>query len=490
MLGRLSLVLIAAGLFLSGCGGGGGSSFRVRVVTEPPGALVSLTRPGASSGDKPRAAPFETTLNFRAEGGDWGLEASPVGEAQENHVVTRRAITRAQVEGLAVDGSARILRIPLDEKEFIELGHYELVYDPQRGWCAIWTRRRAYRQTQDPQGAVESVNFEDPGKAIRSLSIAPAGDRLAFSSLEIVHNPGRSAEELEVARKAKITLDPADDWFHTVSGARLRALVLAGTRVENLTLADAKYLDIAFTPDGQRVIFTGDRKRTSRLDLEAKLDRSQSAMEHVTTHLRDGDAFDPSVGAPENIAYCEISPRWSRLDDTEIMLKIGRSGNPSSVTRGYHPAISPDGTKIAFIHEGNLRVISSDGTTTSDLTSDAREITDRFRASLRNPRDIERFDRFERDRLFSAYSHPAWTPDGRFILYVGMKNFDTDGRPTEDIYAVSLDGTTTLQLTANRSADRWPVVTPDGKSMYFLSNRGKRWGVWKMALPPELRASR
>lgn len=489
MMRAVTLGALLLGLVLSGCSGGGGSSFRVRVVTEPSTATVALKKPGADSAEKGRDSPMEATLSFREDGAQYTIEATPTGEAEENHLTTVRRVGRAEVEALPVEGSARTLRLRLDEKEYVELEHYELAYEPARGWVALSTRRRAYRQTNDPQGTIESVNFVDPGQAIRGLAIAPAGDRLAFASMEIVRTPEPTPEELEAARKAKTPIDPSRVWFHQIAASRLRALVLAGTRVDNLTPADARYLDLAFTPDGQRIIFTSDRKRGPMLDLEAKLDRSQSAIEHVTPHLRDGSAFDPSVGAPEQIVFCEMSGRWSRLDDTEIMLKTGRSGNTSSVVRGYHPAISPDGTKIAYIQEGNLHVVSADGTTRSDLTSDAAEITDRYRASLKNPKDQERFDRFERDKVFSAYSHPTWTPDGRFIVYVGMNDIGPDGRPTEDIYAMSIDGTTRYQLTGNRSADRWPVVTPDGKSLYFMSNRGKRWGLWKMELPPELRPS-
>jgi TolB protein len=79
------------------------------------------------------------------------------------------------------------------------------------------------------------------------------------------------------------------------------------------------------------------------------------------------------------------------------------------------------------------------------------------------------------------YSYPSWSADGKTILYVSMRGHDEKGRPNEDIWAIAADGGQPEQLTFNGSVDTFPVMSPDGKHVYFLSNRGQRWAIWRMA---------
>ena len=52
-----------------------------------------------------------------------------------------------------------------------------------------------------------------------------------------------------------------------------------------------------------------------------------------------------------------------------------------------------------------------------------------------------------------------------------------------DIFVVRTDGTQLTQLTYHAGNDLSPVWSPDGKSIYFLSQRGSAdriYNVWKM----------
>lgn len=51
------------------------------------------------------------------------------------------------------------------------------------------------------------------------------------------------------------------------------------------------------------------------------------------------------------------------------------------------------------------------------------------------------------------------------------------------IYVVRTDGTQLTQLTYHLGNDLSPAWSPDGKSIYFLSQRGsakKKYNVWRM----------
>lgn len=140
---------------------------------------------------------------------------------------------------------------------------------------------------------------------------------------------------------------------------------------------------------------------------------------------------------------------WSdAAGEYELQLIPAGGGEPRTVTRlgpgfRYRPFWSPDSTKIAFIdHAQTIRVLELE---TGRLTE-----VDRGRWML----------------------HPAlqgfelsWSADSRFIAY---------SRGLEINNAVFLFDTTTgsrRQLTSGYYSDTGPVFDPDGKYLYYLSNR-------------------
>jgi Tol biopolymer transport system component len=110
---------------------------------------------------------------------------------------------------------------------------------------------------------------------------------------------------------------------------------------------------------------------------------------------------------------------------------------------------------------------------------------------------------------------PAWTPDGKQIVYKGCLGVDcglivtnadgsfprqltpglTDTNPVVspdgktiafmssqagnwDVYTIGIDGTGVTQVTTDTLDDGLPVWSPDGKTIVFVSNRGNVWSVW------------
>ena len=52
-----------------------------------------------------------------------------------------------------------------------------------------------------------------------------------------------------------------------------------------------------------------------------------------------------------------------------------------------------------------------------------------------------------------------------------------------DIWMIPAIGGVPRQLTTNGSDDDYPVVSPDQKHIYFVSNRGFREGIWRIPFP-------
>lgn len=71
-------------------------------------------------------------------------------------------------------------------------------------------------------------------------------------------------------------------------------------------------------------------------------------------------------------------------------------------------------------------------------------------------------------------SEPKWSPDGTQIVYV--EGHFPEGR---EVMIMNADGSGAKQLTSNTSADEYPTLSPDRKTILFTSNRT---GAWKLYL--------
>ena len=72
-----------------------------------------------------------------------------------------------------------------------------------------------------------------------------------------------------------------------------------------------------------------------------------------------------------------------------------------------------------------------------------------------------------------SYLH-GWSPDGRWLVFVGQRNNDFD------VYRISATGGDEIRLTTTPGLDDGPEYSPDGKYIYFCSVRSGRMQVWRM----------
>ena len=89
-----------------------------------------------------------------------------------------------------------------------------------------------------------------------------------------------------------------------------------------------------------------------------------------------------------------------------------------------------------------------------------------------------------RDNL-RGFSTPKISPDGKQILCVGSTQGAKPADSNLDIFIVNIDGTGFKQLTFHPGNDNSPCWAPDGKSIYFLSQRGNEKGnynIWSINL--------
>jgi len=78
-------------------------------------------------------------------------------------------------------------------------------------------------------------------------------------------------------------------------------------------------------------------------------------------------------------------------------------------------------------------------------------------------------------------SDPHVSPDGSRIVYVVRTTDLEANRGRTDLWMISVDGTGTRRLTTDPSSDSNPRWSPDGRNVYFLSDRSGSSQVWRIA---------
>ncbi|HVR82888.1 MAG TPA: PDZ domain-containing protein, partial [Planctomycetota bacterium] len=128
---------------------------------------------------------------------------------------------------------------------------------------------------------------------------------------------------------------------------------------------------------------------------------------------------------------------------------------PAFEIRGMrHPALSPDGRRIAFDWHGDLWICPVEGGPAERITED--------------PADEEK---------------PCWSPDGKSLAY------SSDRTGNRDLFVIEIASRKVRQLTFHSADDDSPAWSPDGKWIAFESNRDSNldlplnpnvWDLWKV----------
>ncbi len=165
----------------------------------------------------------------------------------------------------------------------------------------------------------------------------------------------------------------------------------------------------------------------------------------------------PTVTAPANPLTVGGTLYYAyRLDGyTNLWAQVLGESNPVRMTAGpwddRDPAISPDGTQLAFAshREGSWNLYVLDLT-----TGETRRLTS--------------------GNAFKA--NPHWSPDGQYLVFELYRNDNLD------IAIISAKGGDVIPLTGDPAADYDPAWSPGGREIVWVSVRSGTPQLWKLSL--------
>ncbi len=219
--------------------------------------------------------------------------------------------------------------------------------------------------------------------------------------------------------------------------------------------------------------------------------------------------IEPAFRRTIGLSLEQLSDQWRDAVQKRYLPEIGARANAKAIahelltekrsqgTLHLAPALSPDGSQVAYFSEKNFYFVdlylangetgqvkrrilksgvSSNYETYRFINSQANWSPDgkylAF-AAKRGPRDeivvadVARNKQVGRIQLkLSGVTTPSWSPDGKQLVFTGY-----DGG-LSDLFVVNRDGSDLRRLTSDKYGDLHPVWSPDGKTIAFATDRG------------------
>ena len=230
---------------------------------------------------------------------------------------------------------------------------------------------------------------------------------------------------------------------------------IAGAPRKSVTQGD--YFDIHPNPSPDGNILYFSTTRNGRLGIWNLKMNEQGGLRTVTSG-NTADFMPALRPETELIYYSAVLPGTNNAPF--IWNRPLNGGMPEQLTEGTQPQWSSDGKKLLYVkgsvadNKSRIWICDADGSNQTLISSGTGDFN-----------DID----------------PRWSNDNSKIIFASDRSVVKD-KHNYDIYIMDADGGNLTQLTTNSSRDDKPVFAPDGKTVFFRSNRGLVWDIWTMQI--------
>ncbi|MCV2370939.1 hypothetical protein [Roseateles oligotrophus] len=281
-------------------------------------------------------------------------------------------------------------------------------------------------------------------------------------------------------------------------GAQIASIDADGSHELVLTTGPGENTQAAWSPDGQRIVFTSSRGGAAPQIYLMNADGSQQT--RLTEHALPNDSATWSPDG-QRIAFRSYRDRKAALysmavDGTQLRQLTTAESDKGNIHW------SPDGRQIAYEVYGDkgsveFHVMKADGADDRDVSSALNKYK---KTQLSWSPDSSKLMFVSIDAYHETHIHvvspdgsravqitqlpfintqPVWSPDGRRIAFVSNRTGGSIGRSAGDIFLMNADGSGVVNLTRHPANDDEPKWSVDGRTLFFLSMRNG---------PPQLHA--
>ncbi len=219
------------------------------------------------------------------------------------------------------------------------------------------------------------------------------------------------------------------------------------------TQAGTEYFP-TFTPDGKSFVYASRQSGNYDLYIQRIGGKNASPITPNTPSDESQPAFSPNG---ERVAF-----RSTREPDGVYVMEPTGENARLVLADCYHPSWSPDSKEIVCSTSGTSVPQNRNNTPSKlwvvDVESGAKRLL------------------CENDAM-----QPAWSPNGNLVAFWFMP--PSVGR--SDIGIISTAGGAVQVLTTDGSTNWNPVWSPDGKFLYFVSDRAGNMGFWRVPIDQE-----
>lgn len=227
---------------------------------------------------------------------------------------------------------------------------------------------------------------------------------------------------------------------------------------ELLTTSEGLELDPAFSPDGERLVYSSNQR--DRFELWIR-DLGPGGQAKVL-ELGGGQLFEPTFFPDgRQLAYHDRERGGIWIVDLAV-----EPLRPKQLTPfGSRPTVNPSGEFLAFQSESSPQLADTSSPALANSTLWLANLQDRTLAQLTDRGEPE-----------GGHAAPSFSPDGEHLV------FSTSRYGTSEIWAMTIESRETFVIADNPANGYDPVYALDGRSIYFSAGSRHVNGLWRVSV--------